>query len=64
MTDNFMTHATVTGNTERDASMFDDRFMISLQEVADKLLSTVGSDLVFRLVTGASGLFYQRERRL
>lgn len=64
VTDNFMAHATVTGDTERDASMFDDRFMTSLQEVADKLLSTVGSDLVFRFVTGASGLFYQRERRL
>ena len=62
MTDDFMTHSPVTDKPDGHNTVFNDGLMASLQNVPDKLLCTVLSDLALGLVTSASSLFNQRER--
>lgn len=62
VTDDFMTHSPVTDKPDGHNTVFNDGLMASLQNVPDKLLCTVLSDLALGLVTSASSLFNQRER--
>ena len=62
MPDNLMAHTSITGEANSHATMLNDSFMASLQDVSGKLLCAVLGDLTFGLVASASSQLYQRER--